>query len=254
MPPTWPVDAEKSTRREPVMTDEAGRRPVITVVSYNVYGVRYREGLRHVVTTLAPDVIVVNETPKVPLVWRSQCNRLARSWGMRRVAGGRDAGSNMICVSERVQVEMVSARRLRQPRFKPRRGVVTAQLAVDGVEFGVVGVHLSLMRDSRPVEAAAAIADSAGLRGPLLMCGDLNEGPQNPCWQLFRGVGLVDHADSQAFTSTAAQPVNRIDALLVRGAEVIEHVVPDVPGQDMGAASDHLPVLARIRIGQPAPA
>ena len=220
----------------------------ITVVTYNVYGARYRSALRRVVTALAPDVLIVNETPKIPLVWRWQCDRLAGSWGMSRAGGGRDAGSNMICVSTRVHVASVTARRLRQQRFKPRRGIVTAQCVVDGVEFGVVGVHLSLIRRSRPVEARAAIADAAGLRGPLLMCGDLNEGPDKPCWQAFRDIGLVDRADPLAFTSTAANPVNRIDGLLVRGAPVLEHVVPDLPPAELAAASDHLPVLARIEI------
>lgn len=221
---------------------------VLTVVTYNIYGARYRDALRQVVTRLAPDVLVVNETPKVPGIWRWQCDRLARSWGMRRAGGGRDAGSNMICVSPRVGVESVAARRLRQPRFKPRRGVVAAQCAVDGVEFAVVGVHLSLMGDSRPAEARAAIADAERLHGPLLVCGDFNEGPDKPCWQLFRDVGLVDHAATDAFTSTAATPVNRIDGLLVRGARVLEHGVPDLPAADLAAASDHLPVLALVEI------
>ncbi len=222
---------------------------VITVMTYNVYGARYRDSLRHVVTSLAPDVLVVNETPKVPGIWRWQCDRLASSWGMLRAGGGRDAGSNMICVSSRVGVASVAARRLRQPRFTPRRGIVAAQCVVDGVELGVVGVHLSLMADSRPLEAQAAITDASRLRGPLVMCGDFNERPEGPCWQAFRDIGLVDHADPHAFTSNATDPVKRIDGLLVRGARVLEHVVPEPPAGELAAASDHLPVLARIDIG-----
>lgn len=219
-----------------------------TVATYNVYGARHRRPLRQVVTTLAPDVLVVNETPKIPLVWRWQCDRLARSWGMRRAGGGRDAGSNMICFSPRVRVEWVSTRRLRQPRFKPRRGIVAAQCSVDGMPFGVVGVHLSLLEWSRPTEAAAALADAEGLRGPLVLCGDFNERPTGSSWQLFRGAGLADHADPQAFTSQAATPTKRIDGLLVRDARVLEHAVPDLPPDLLAAASDHLPVVARIEI------
>ncbi len=220
----------------------------LSVMSYNVYGVRYRSALRQVVRAVSPDVLVVNETPKVPLAWRWQCDRLARSWGLRRVAGGRDAGSNMICVSPRVQVERTTARRLRQPRFKPRRGIVTAQCTVEGVSFGVVGVHLSLMRWSRPIEASAALADAEGMPGPLAMCGDYNESPTGDAWELFRRAGLVDHAEPNAFTSTAANPYQRIDGLLVRDVAVLEHAVPDLPPELLAAASDHLPVLARIEI------
>ncbi len=222
--------------------------PTITVMSYNVYGARYGSALRQVIRTVSPDVLVVNETPKVPLVWRWQCDRLARSWGLRRAAGGRDAGSNMVCVSSRIEVEWTTARRLHQPRFKPRRGIVAVQCAVDGMPFGVVGVHLSLLSWSRPTEAAAAIADAQRVKGPLLICGDFNERPDRPSWQAFRDIGLVDHAHPDAFTSQAATPNKRIDALLVRDAEVLEHAVPDLPPDQLAAASDHLPVVARVEI------
>lgn len=219
----------------------------VTVVTYNVYGARYRSALARAVRAMAPDVLVVNETPKIPLIWRWQCDRLARSWGMRRAAGGRDAGSNMICVSPRVDVAATSARRLRQPRFKPRRGVVTVQGVVDGIEFGVVGVHLSLMEWSRPTESTAALADAARLHGPLILAGDFNERPNGPSWQAFREAGLVDHADPKDFTSNAVTPVKRIDGLLVRGLTVEEHGIPDIPHDLLAAASDHLPVLAVIQ-------
>jgi len=218
-------------------------------MTYNVYGARYRTPLRQVVKAVAPDVLVVNETPKAPLLWRWQCDRLARSWGMRRAGGGRDAGSNMICVSPRVDVVWTSARRLGQPRFKPRRGIVAVQCAVDGVEFGVVGVHLSLLRWSRPSEAAAALADAQRLQGPLILAGDFNERPNEPSWEIFRNAGLVDHADPEAFTSQAATPNKRIDGLLVRGAVVLSHAVPDLPPGELAAASDHLPVVATVEIG-----
>jgi len=217
-------------------------------MSYNIFGARHRTALGDVVRAIAPDIIVVNETPKSVVVWRWQCDRIAESWGMRRAAGGRDAGSNMICVSSRVEVLATSACRLAQPRFKPRRGTVTAPCAVEGRELGVVGVHLSLLGLSRPTEAAAALAAAGPLRGPLVLCGDLNERPDGPSWELFRGARLADHAHPDAFTSQAATPNKRIDALLVRGARVSSHAVPDLSPELLAAARDHLPVVARIEI------
>jgi endonuclease/exonuclease/phosphatase family metal-dependent hydrolase len=218
-------------------------------MTYNVFGARHRSALRQVIQTVSPDVLVVNETPKVPLIWRWQCDRLARSWGLRRAAGGRDAGSNMICVSSRVDIEWTTARRLHQPRFKPRRGVVAVQCAVEGAPFGVVGVHLSLLGWSRPTEAAAAVADAEPLKGPLLLCGDFNERPDGPCWQAFLDIDLVDYAHPEAFTSQAATPHQRIDGLLVRGAQALEHAVPAFPSELLVAASDHLPIVATVDLG-----
>ena len=123
------------------------------------------------------------------------------------------------------------------------------QCSADGWPFGVVGVHLSLRQASRLAEAAEALRDAGRLRGPLMLCGDFNEGPKGPSWAAFRRAGLVDHADPEAFTFPASAPTSRIDGLLVRGAAAVRHVVPDLPAADLAAASDHLPVLARIEIG-----
>jgi endonuclease/exonuclease/phosphatase family metal-dependent hydrolase len=222
--------------------------PTITVATYNVYGARHRAPLRAVVRALNADVLVVNEAPKLPWLWRRQCDRLARSWLLRRACGGRDSGSTMICVSGRVSVEQVSARRLAQPRFAPCRGVVAAQCRLGRVSFGVVGVHLSLMQWSRPAEAHEALAEAAALSGPVILGGDLNETPDRSCWRMFAAGGLVDRGGHDALTWRSDRPDRRIDALLVRGAEVRAHGVPDLPSPLLSAASDHLPVVATVEL------
>lgn len=220
--------------------------PSVRVLTYNVAGARHRTPLADVVRGVAPDVLVVNETPKLPLVWRWQCARLAAEWGSTRAAGGRDAGSNMICVSDRVQVLSTSARRLGQPLFAPRRGIVTAQCRVDGVEFGVVGVHLSLVAESRAVEAEKAVAAADSLTGPVVICGDLNELPGRPAWRVLHRAGFTDFGDDTDMTFSSAQRVKRIDAVLVRDATASLYGVPEVGVERLRAASDHCPVQAVI--------
>lgn len=218
----------------------------VKVLTYNIAGARHRPALRDVVTKVAPDVVVVNETPKLPLLWRWQCGRLAAEWGLRRAAGGRDAGSNMICVSDRVRVLSTSARRLGQPLFAPRRGIVTAQCRVDGVEFGIVGMHLSLVAESRAVEAEEAVAAAERLTGPVVVCGDLNELPGRPAWRVLHRAGFTDFGDDTDMTFSSAQRVKRIDAVLVRDAAASLYGVPDVDAELLQAASDHCPVAALI--------
>lgn len=222
--------------------------PSVTVLTYNIAGAGRRPALRDVVTAVAPDVVVVNETPKLPLLWRWQCGRLAAEWGLRRAAGGRDAGSNMICVSDRVQVLSTSARRLEQPLFAPRRGIVTAQCRVDGVEFGVVGVHLSLVAESRAVEAEEAVVAADRLTGPVVICGDLNELPGRPAWRVLHRAGFTDFGDDTDMTFSSAQRVKRIDAVLVRDAAASLYGVPDLGAERFQAASDHCPVQAVIEL------
>lgn len=222
--------------------------PSVRVLTYNIAGARRRSALGDVVRAVAPDVLVVNETPKLPLVWRWQCARLAAEWRLVRAAGGRDAGSNMICLSPRVQLLGSSARRLGQPLFAPRRGVVSAQCAVDGMQFGVVGVHLSLFAERRVAEAEQAVLAAHALRGPVILCGDLNEPPGRSAWRALHAAGFVDFGADAKMTFTSTDPVKRIDAVLVRGAGVSSYGVPDVGTEALGAASDHCPVQAVVEL------
>jgi hypothetical protein len=65
----------------------------LSVMTYNILrGGRRGEALHEVVRAVAPDVLLVNECPKTPLLWKSRCEDLVDHWGMRYVAGGRPAG------------------------------------------------------------------------------------------------------------------------------------------------------------------
>ena len=218
--------------------------PSVRVVTYNIAGGRHPRPLRQAMRAVAADIAVINETPKLPLVWRWQCARLASAWGLRRVAGGRDAGSNMICASDRVQVLTTFADRTRQPRFAPRRGIVAAQCRVGGVDFGIVGVHLSLFADRRADEASKAVAVADVLRGPVVVAGDLNELPDRPAWQVLRQAGFLDYGVDTDLTFSTTKPAKRIDAVLVRGAAVSWCGIPSLTPRLLQAASDHYPVEA----------
>ena len=222
--------------------------PSVRVLTYNIAGGAHRPALRDVVTGLAPDVVVVNETPKLPLLWRWHCGRLAAEWGLRRAAGGRDAGSNMICVSDRVRVLSTSVRRLQQPLFAPRRGIVAVQCRVAGVEFGVVGVHLSLVAESRAAEAEEAVTAAERLSGPVVVCGDLNELPGRPAWRVLHRAGFADFGDDTDLTFSSSDRVKRIDAILVRDAAASLYGVPALRPERFEAASDHCPVQAVIEL------
>lgn len=222
--------------------------PLLRVMTYNIWmGGRGGPLLDEVVREAQADVLLVNESPKTPFFWRFRVRELADRWGMRYVAGGRDAGSNMITVHPHVQVRSTYVTTLRQPLFQPRRGIAAAQLRVRGRLVGVVCCHLSLEPERRAGEVEQVLAVASRLRGPVVVGGDLNENPSGPSWERLRGAGFVDHGDRRWRTFPAEEPAKRIDALLVRGAvPVLHHGDPGVPEGLLRSASDHRPVLAVV--------
>lgn len=221
----------------------------IRVATYNIFmGGRRGSVLNDAVRALRPDVLLVNESPKRPILWKRACSRLADQWRLRPVAGGRPAGSNLVAVGPRVVVKNAGAEKLRQPFLQPRRGIAWAQLRVDGRLLGVVSCHLSLDRDRRMVEVQRILEVAASLRGPVVLAGDLNEQPGGPSWKRLRAAGFRDPSDGSWLTFPSDEPESRIDALLVRGTtgRVLSHGDPDVPASLLAAASDHRPVLAEL--------
>ena len=232
-------------RRSSVMCQDP-RVPTLRVLSYNILmGGRHGRFLDQAVRAAAPDVVLVNESPKLPLLWRWRARRLVERWGMTYVAGGRPAGSNLIAVGPEVTVKASAAVTVPQPLFQPRRGIASAQLKVRGSLVGVVACHLSLDPERRSTETGRVLEVADRLRGTVLIGGDLNEGPRGPSWRRLRAAGYVDHGSDDWLTFPADVPTKRIDALLVRGtATVRHHGHPGVDDQLLARASDHRPVLA----------
>ncbi len=223
---------------------------VVRVMTYNILlGGRRGAPLHELVRTVAPDVLLVNEAPKRPFLSRRDCRRLARLWGLRYVAGGRSAGSNMLLVRGPVEVRWARTEVLPQPLFQPRRGLVVAELRTHGRLLGVVSCHLSLDPNRRRREVAEVLRQAATLRGTVVVAGDLNEPPHGPAWQELVGHGYADHGARTWRTFPADAPRARIDALLVRGpATVLSHGDPGAPVGLQVLASDHRGVLASLEI------
>jgi endonuclease/exonuclease/phosphatase family metal-dependent hydrolase len=213
----------------------------VRVVTWNVRSLRDDSlGVAQALRALQPDVVLVQEAPRL-LGQRLANARLARRAGLRRVVGGGSAAGNLLLVAARVQVVRACAVRLPRRPGLHRRGAVLGVLAVDGARLAVLGTHLDLDPAAR-LDSAGRLRALADADAPLVVGADVNEQAGGPAWEALAG-GLVDIGRDLGPTFPARSPRQRIDALLAdpRLAVVAAHVPAT------GAVSDHLPVVADLQ-------
>jgi endonuclease/exonuclease/phosphatase family metal-dependent hydrolase len=141
-------------------------------------------------------------------------------------------------------------------RFLEPRGALWAAIDIGGVELHVVNTHLSLLSRERVVQAEALLAGGwlshPACRGvPLVLLGDLNAVPRSRAYaRLVRRLRDVQRGRVGARprpTFPGRWPLLRIDHILVSpGVEVRQVEVRQGPTERV--ASDHLPLLAELRI------
>jgi endonuclease/exonuclease/phosphatase family metal-dependent hydrolase len=225
----------------------------LRVVSYNVRHLRDdSSALVRVVRSLEPDVLCLQETPRHPL-WRSRLAGLARDTGLLYAAGGRGSGNCAVLAHLRVDVKgSHEVRFSKRPRLH-RRGMVVVDLAVGGLPVSVASTHLGLDAAERVIHVGEALRflDAMGA-WPAVLAGDLNEKPGGPTWQAlgarFRDSWVLAPRDGEA-TFPAVSPRKRIDAVLVDPGVAVDGCGVPAGLVAPEAATDHLPVVADLRLG-----
>lgn len=187
------------------------------------------------------------------LRWRARCAELARQCELQVVAGGYPAGL-LVLASRRTRVVHTDARWL---SFVPRylqRGLTLAVLDIDGARVTVANTHLDLDAAGRRRHLGEILARLDAVRrqygAPVVLAGDVNEGPAGPVWQTlaarFQDAYAVAPFGGRE-TFPAPHPRGRIDGIFADAAfGVLGCGVPDVTG--ISSASDHRPVLAELSL------
>ncbi len=233
------------------------------VLTYNVRALRDdRAAVTHVIRACAPDVVCVQEAPRM-VRWRYKCAELARESGLVVITGGRPARGNLLLGSWRTKVIATRNVRLtRTPGADPRRsqpvlerrGLAMAVLEISGARVGVAGLHLGLDARERARHVDEVFHHVELMRTVygaehLILAGDVNELPHQYCWRrlcerFVDCAAVVGRADELTFPATA--PDRRIDGIFAsQGIEVVDCRVVDLP--EATWASDHRPVLAVLR-------
>ncbi|MFF7444919.1 MULTISPECIES: endonuclease/exonuclease/phosphatase family protein [unclassified Streptomyces] len=227
---------------------------LVRVLSYNVRSLRDdTDALAEVIRACAPDLVLVQEAPRF-FRWRKKLARLAGAADLVILSGGATAAGPAILCDLRATVERTEDVLLPLTPGQHRRGFATAVVRFGRARLGVLSCHLSLHKDERYEQGGMLLDRLAGMGVEHAVAGgDLNEGPGGrtfrrlsdnlqDCWATAPWGG--EH------TWTHTEPPRRIDAIFAtKGIEVLRCGVPqDVPETRLRAATDHLPVLATLRI------
>ncbi|HEU4346661.1 MAG TPA: endonuclease/exonuclease/phosphatase family protein [Actinoplanes sp.] len=216
----------------------------LRVLSYNVHGLKDdRDALTGLIRDLAPDVVAVQEAPR-RFRWRYKCAALADDCGMVVAAGGLPSLGNLLMVNLRVRVHRSWCLRYPLTPGRHMRGAAFAACSVRGATFTVSGSHLATDPVERPVQAISWKLGLAGLEGPVIAAGDLNEGPGGGAW---RTVADGFRTSESALTFPATLPRLRLDAIFVTPDISVERYEV-VDAERARRASDHLPVVADLTL------
>ncbi|MER6095431.1 endonuclease/exonuclease/phosphatase family protein [Streptomyces sp. NPDC001728] len=234
-------------------TEEDGSA-VLRVLSYNVRSMRDDEdALARVIRACAPDLVMVQEAPRF-FRWRKHAARLAAKSELVLLSGGATAAGPMLLCSLRATVEHTEDVLLPLTPGLHRRGLATAVVRFADARVGVVSCHLSLRKDERYAQAGMVLDRVAALGTPYaLVGGDLNERPDGAAFRRLTTAlrdGWETSPRDGEYTSTSGDPHQRIDAILATpGVEFLGCGVPaGLDPADLRAATDHLPVLAAVRV------
>lgn len=227
---------------------------VVRLLSYNIRSLRDdRTVLARLIRACDPDLLCVQESPRF---WfpRQQAGWLARSTGLVILSGGLSASGPLLL--GRLRTMPLSVHDVLLPRTPGlhQRGFATTVVRFGAAApFSVTSCHLSLDQDER-YEQCGMLLDQLDRTGtPLgVVGGDFNEHPDGPGWKLLAARlqdGWATAPWGSEFTSVPDNPYQRIDAVFATpGIEVLACGVPDLPRKDLIAATDHLPLLAVLRI------
>ena len=227
---------------------------VVRLLSYNIRSLRDdRTVLARLIRTCDPDLLCVQESPRF---WfpRQQAAWLARSTGLVILSGGPSASGPLLL--GRLRAMPLSVHDVLLPRTPGlhQRGFATTVVRLGtAAPFSVTSCHLSLDPGERYDQCGMLLEQLDRTGVPLgVVGGDFNEHPDGPGWKLLAGRlqdGWATAPWGSGFTSVPENPYQRIDAVFAApGIEVLACGVPDLPRKDLIAATDHLPLIAVLRV------
>jgi len=230
----------------------------LRVLSYNIRSMRDdRAALVRVIRACAADLVCLQEVPRLAPTWRARRRALAARTGLT-VACGRRAAGLAVLAGRRVRLHHAEHHLLSRVPGLHRRGLALVVAEIAGARVIVADTHLDLDASARLAHTAELLALLKRARdryeAPVVLCGDINEEPEGPSWNALTGFFTDAYAAAPrgpAATYSSRRPARRIDGIFTDPRiEVLGCGLPPgpAPAADYPRASDHLPVLAELRL------
>jgi endonuclease/exonuclease/phosphatase family metal-dependent hydrolase len=243
-----------ATVRAPSLPIPGGLERELTVATYNVHrwqglnGVRAPDPARagFVISEIGADVTALQEVLRPfgepdPLERLAEALRLHLAFVTTRVHRLGEVGNAIL---SRWPITSVFTLDLSFSRVE-RRSAVAVQFSGTGGRLAVVATHLALVDRTRR-QQVESILSHPQLQGSVLLAGDLNAWRRCEATRTLERELVGQEAVAWPRSFPSARPVLALDRIYARGAEVV-----DVAAHDSAAArraSDHLPVIARVRL------
>jgi endonuclease/exonuclease/phosphatase family metal-dependent hydrolase len=127
-----------------------------------------------------------------------------------------------------------------------KRVAVAAQIPFEGGVLEVISTHLALSDRTRHKQVQALLGHPQLGRGPTVLLGDMNAWRRCPATRALEARHSTDEDMKNPLSFPSARPVLALDRIYTTGVRLIEISAHDTRAAQR--ASDHLPVVARIRL------
>lgn len=232
---------------------EGDSESVLRVLCWNIHHGRGADG----VVDLARIARVIREARADVVALQEVDHRCRRSGGVDQTAElarltGMDGrfGRAMDFDGGQYGQAMLTKHPLRSTKVHPLPGTGEPRIGFEAVlgwrdrDIRIVSLHLDLHAGQRAGQAKALTGALRDGRWPTVVCGDVNDQPGSPAVTVLAAVFPTVPKAAPGLSHPADRPEVEIDHVFARGLVPAEPVV--VLGERV--ASDHRPLLARLRL------